>query len=63
MDQNKNALERAFEMARSGKYNSTTEIKQRLATEGYSLKDFVGPALARQLRQIIKSEKAPSADS
>jgi len=59
MDPSKNALERAFDLARSGKCASLKDIKMRLASEGYSLKDFVGsPSPARQLRTIIETAKS-----
>ena len=41
MDPAKNALERAFEIARAGKCANVSEVKRQLAAEGYSLKDFV----------------------
>jgi hypothetical protein len=54
----KNPVERAFEIARAGKRASVSEVKQQLASEGYSLNDFVGPSLNQQLRAIIKDAKA-----
>ena len=50
----RNALERAFELARSGEARTVSEIKKKLKSEGYSLADFVGRQLSRQLRAIIE---------
>lgn len=60
MDQNKTALERAFELARSGQFVSVTEIKDRVRAEGYAVAQLEGGALSKQLRQLIKSS-APAA--
>lgn len=48
----KTTLERAFEMARSGDYPDTIELKRKLLAEGYSLTQMVGPSLHRQLKQL-----------
>jgi hypothetical protein len=47
------ALERAFELARSGNFDSVTELKKRLKAEGYPEYEFEGRALSRQLSKLI----------
>ncbi|WP_189426974.1 hypothetical protein [Devosia pacifica] len=58
MDPNKTTLERAFELAKSGRYTTNGEIKQVLAQEGYTASQITGPALMRQLRQILIDSRA-----
>jgi hypothetical protein len=63
MDQHSSALERAFQLAKSGDFASVHHIKQRLAKEGYSAEQVNGPKLLAQLRQLISSARAPTAHS
>lgn len=58
MDQNKTPLERAFELARSGRYQTVSEVKRAVAAEGYAISQFDGPLLLRQLNEIIHAEGA-----
>jgi hypothetical protein len=51
-------LERAFELARSGRYSSITEIKDQLAREHISLEQLSGGMLLRQLRVIMTAASA-----
>jgi hypothetical protein len=53
------ALERAFELARSGKVASIETIKLILRREGYDGAQLAGPHLIRQLRLLIYSTRAP----
>jgi hypothetical protein len=46
------ALERAFDLARTGKYASVTELRVQLKAEGYSGEQLTGPKLLRQLRDL-----------
>ena len=46
------ALERAFELARSGKCADVREIVKRLSDEGFMTQQVTGPTLLRQLREI-----------
>jgi hypothetical protein len=46
-------LERAFELARTGRFGSVDHISQHLKNEGYDLYQFMGPVLRRQLRQAL----------
>ena len=43
MDPNKTAIERAFELARTGLYFEIAEIKDRLMGEGYFTDSITGP--------------------
>jgi hypothetical protein len=52
MTQRATTLERAFELARSGKYAGVSELRQQLKAEGYSPDQLTGPALLRQLRDL-----------
>lgn len=49
------AIERAFDLARSGKFSTLAEIKQAIKREGYAADQLQGPMLARQLRGILRS--------
>ncbi|WP_160297763.1 DUF116 domain-containing protein [Devosia chinhatensis] len=46
-------IERAFELARSGKCRTLTEIKSALKSEGYELATVTGGTLAKQLRGLM----------
>jgi hypothetical protein len=46
-------LERAFELARTGRFGSVDHISQHLKSEGHDLDQFMGPVLRRQLRQTL----------
>jgi hypothetical protein len=50
-------LERAFELARSGRFASAADIRRALAAEGYSLAQFTGRTLSRQLKAEIDSAR------
>lgn len=57
MDPRKTVLERAFELAESGKTDSVEEIRRVLKSEGYSTHQVSGPALLSQLRKLIEAAK------
>lgn len=57
MDPNKTTLERAFELARSGKYTSVSDLKRDVVAEGYAKNQLDGLALGRQLLQLIRAAK------
>lgn len=48
------AIERAFELARTGRYAGVSEIGKRLKVEGYSLGQLEGNSLRKQLRQLCE---------
>jgi hypothetical protein len=52
------AVERAFELAKSGEVSGIAEIAKILNREGYSVQDIHGPSLRRQLRALIAHAKA-----
>ena len=53
MDQNKTALERAFELARTGRYPTVELIRRAISAEGYFQNQLEGRDLTRQLRALI----------
>ncbi|MVS99529.1 hypothetical protein [Devosia marina] len=53
MTPNLSPIERAFELARSGKCQSFSEIKAALKAEGYDSATITGGTLSKQLRQLI----------
>lgn len=62
MDKNKTALERAFELARSGRYPTVEHIRRAVSAEGYFQNQLEGRELSRQLRGIIAASAATSRD-
>jgi hypothetical protein len=63
MDQKMTALERAFQLARSGSVAGVAEIATSLSREGYYANQIEGPVLKRQLSSLIKVARKPSAAS
>ena len=57
MNQRMTALERAFQLARSGEVSTITEIKGSLSRDGYSADQVDGPTLRRQLMDLIKASR------
>ena len=57
MEHKTTALERAFQIARSGHAASVEEIRTALKKEGYLSSQVEGPHLSRQLRAIIKTAR------
>lgn len=57
MDQNKTALERAFELARSGNYPTVEHIRRAVAAEGYFQAQIQGRELTRQLKALIDASQ------
>jgi hypothetical protein len=50
------ALERAFQLARSGRLATVDDIKKQLKQEGYEVSSaYAGPSLRSQLRDLIKA--------
>lgn len=54
------AIERAFELARSGQVKNAEEIKRILRREGHSLATVQGATLIKQLRTIALAARATS---
>ena len=49
------ALERAFQLAKSGAFLSIQAIKQQLTAEGRSTAQITGQVLSKQLNALIKA--------
>ncbi len=54
MDHRMTALERAFQLAKSGQVSRVEEITNALYREGYSRDQIQGSVLRRQLSDLIK---------
>jgi hypothetical protein len=63
MDQKITAVERAFQLARSGSVAGLAEIATSLNREGYYANQIEGPVLKRQLADLIKASRKSSATS
>ena len=57
MKTNETALERAFALAKSGRFTTLLELRVALAQEGHRADQIDGPALGRQLRDIIRKSR------
>lgn len=55
MESGKSTLERAFELARSGRFETVSKLKLAVSAEGYDRRQLEGPALTRQLSGMIRS--------
>jgi hypothetical protein len=51
------SMERAFHLARSGRFTTLTEVVTTLDREGYSANQIQGPLLKRQLTDLIKAAR------
>ena len=51
------SMERAFHLARSGRFTCLTEVVTTLDREGYSASQIQGPLLKRQLTGLIKAAR------
>ena len=58
MDHRMTTLERAFQLARSGRVAALTDIITSLKRDGYSSDQIEGPLLKRQLVDLIKAARA-----
>lgn len=61
MDQHVTALERAFQLAKSGQVEGVADITAALKQEGYRIDQMQGPQLFAQLRRLIGAARAPEA--
>ena len=48
-------IERAFELAQTGRFTTVSEIRQRLRDEGYVTDSIVGLHLCNQLKSAIRT--------
>ncbi len=53
-DPNTSVIERAFQLAKSGRCSAVQDIRYCLKIEGYSDAQVTGTTLLRQLRTLIK---------
>ena len=60
MTQGTTALERAFQLAKSGAFPSVQAIKRQLSAEGFSTDHITGKALFKQLNILIKAAREQS---
>ena len=59
---NMSPLERAFQLARSGRCKTTADIQLGLKAEGYPTDQVIGPTLLKQLRAVIDDKSCPPAE-
>jgi hypothetical protein len=57
------ALERAFELARSGRVTTMTELRLTLKAERFALTQVSGPSLTRQLTTLMREATRTAADA
>jgi hypothetical protein len=57
------ALERAFELARSGACANTTQLRDKLKAEGFSPEQLTGRTLMRQLRELCLASQTAADQS
>jgi hypothetical protein len=53
MDEKPTAIERAFQLAKSGTCVSVPGLRKQLKAEGYSTNQITGPTLNKQLLALI----------
>ncbi|TLG79067.1 hypothetical protein [Methylocystis sp. B8] len=59
---NKTAIERAFDLARSGECSRISDLTRRLDREGYNSAQIYGPLLKKQLAGLIGAAKNAHAE-
>jgi hypothetical protein len=57
MKPNTTPIERAFELAATGRFSTVAEVKARVSSEGYPIATLTGGTLTKQLRRIIAKYK------
>jgi hypothetical protein len=58
----KSAVERAFELARTGDFRDLEQLKKQLGREGLQPEQVYGPVLRQQLRKVM-AEATTSGDT
>jgi hypothetical protein len=61
MQNEQTILERAFDLAKSGKFARVTELKKQLRGEGHSTDQIAGPELYKQLTALMKAASIKNA--
>lgn len=59
--QTQTTLERAFELAQTGKCRTVTELRLKLRGEGFDVDQITGPKLLKQLNALLGSAQPDSA--
>jgi pentatricopeptide repeat protein len=54
MESRRTPVERAFELAKSGKFSSVDEIMRQMKAEGFSVTQITGGSLRKQLMALIR---------
>ena len=57
MKPNTTSLERAFQLAKSGRCVSVADIRVGLKAEGYDIRQIEGRSLFKQLTQIVQKAR------
>jgi hypothetical protein len=57
MNPNTSTLERAFELAKSGRYSSLYDIEREISKEGYRKEQLEGRTLRAQLKALIDAAR------
>jgi hypothetical protein len=60
MQPNLSSIERAFQLAGTGRYSTVSQIKLQLAREGYRHEQVEGRQLAKQIVKIIAKARQAS---
>lgn len=63
MTPNVTSLERAYQLARSGKVHSLEDIKRSLAAEGYNANQIEGRTLRLQLKGLINRARTQPSEA
>jgi hypothetical protein len=58
MDGTHTALERAFELAKSGEFTRVQDVILKVEREGYPRRQLEGFALRKQLTKLVRESKA-----
>ena len=62
MHSTKTTLQRAFELARSGRFRNVPDLRRQLKRKGYQAEQVAGPALILQLRDLMRDNRAAKAN-
>jgi len=63
MHNGKTTMERAFELAETGAFTSTEEIRKRLGREGFDWRQIEGFSLCKQLMDASRKARAQTKQS
>ena len=56
----RSVLERAFELARSGRFTRVSDVTRALVEDHYDISQLQGASLRRQLRALVRSARSES---